>query len=160
MIERYQRRPDLATVGARTLIALLLASQFACISVRGRETRELRNATGHYAQLVRAMDHAGIAALFTPNGELVADNNTPIRSPAQIEAFLRSFSEYRVVSETLSTDTVHIAGDTGRVIGIYRQRVRVPAGDTVAVSGSYIADWLRDSSGIWRIRRMATKSKR
>lgn len=120
--------------------------------------QKIREATAHYADLVLRMDNGGIAALFTSDGEIAADGRDPIRGPANIEAFLQGFRGFHVLAESLTADSIQVDGAVAHVIGKYRQRVRVPSGDTVEVAGSYTADWIRDSSGPWRIRRMATAS--
>jgi len=119
---------------------------------------QLRRATQHYADLVLAMDHAAIAALFTPDGEVAVEGQPPIQGPEAIRKHLESFKDYHVQAETLTADTVAVQGTAGRVTGTYRQRVRLPAGDIVEVSGTYTADWQRDTAGVWRLRRMSTKS--
>ncbi len=47
-----------------------------------------------YARLLRAMDHAGMAALFVPTGRVVNPGETPIVGPAAIDAFLERFADY------------------------------------------------------------------
>jgi hypothetical protein len=143
----------------------LLPLLFACAE-RPADTQavaetELRAATKHYSQLVLAMDSGGIAALFTDDGEISADGQPAIHGPASIRAHLDTFRDYHVLNEYLSADTVAVYGARGRVEGTYRQRVRLPAGDTVEVTGTYTALWVRDRvADAWRIRRMTTTGRK
>ncbi len=151
--------PSLGRSIAKLLPALLLACAAHHPSPLAAQ-QQLREATQHFADLVLAMDHAAIAALFTPDGEMAADDQAPIRGPAAIEAHLESFKDFHVLAESLTTDSITIKGSTGHVTGTYHQRVRIPSGEVVEVSGGYTADWSRDATGAWQIRRMATTSKR
>ena len=114
----------------------------------------------HYAQLIEKMDNAGIAALFTEDGEIVNPGGDPIKGPAAIEAFLKQFSDYHVVSEMLEPQKTQVDGDRAKQEGTFRQRVRGPDGNAREVSGTFTIDWMRDSSGAWRIQRVATAPRR
>ena len=142
---------------------LLLPCLLACSAQREATPlsaqQELRSATQHYADLVLAMDHAGIAALFTRDGEMVADGQPPIQGPAAIQAHLETFKDFYVLAETLTTEEIAVAGKNGHIAGKYHQRVRTPSGSIVEVGGDYTADWVRDRAGTWRLQRMATASK-
>ena len=116
----------------------------------------LATALRRYEQLVIAMDHASIAALFTPDGELGSAGQEPIRGPAAIDAYLAKFGDYKVLDEKIVTTTTEIHGDTAHQLGTYHQRVRVPKGDIVEVGGDIGIDWLRTPDG-WRIHKAWTK---
>jgi uncharacterized protein (TIGR02246 family) len=142
-------------------IVLTLSVLAADCASRGSESAhsaadQLRQATATYADLVAQMDHAAIAALFTPDGELVNQGDPPVRGPEAIEHFLESFSEYHVQANTLTADTVTVHASEGQVDGTYWQRVQLPDGNVVEVHGIYTARWLRGADGTWRIQRMAT----
>jgi uncharacterized protein (TIGR02246 family) len=116
---------------------------------------ELRQATERYAQLVRKMDNAAIAQMFTPDGELVAPGKTPPRGPAEIGQYLDGFKQYQVRSEVMTVDNVLANGLSAHVTGRYDQKVRLPAGNEVEAKGRYEADWNRGDDGVWRLRRLA-----
>jgi len=115
---------------------------------------ELRQATQRYARLVLHMDNAGIAALFTEDGQLVTQGQKPIEGPKEIESFLEKFKQYHVQAESLETQAVTGNADSGQVTGRYHQSVRLPAGNVVDVHGAFTADWVRGSDDVWRMRRM------
>lgn len=117
---------------------------------------EVRGALLRYVHLVQTMDHAGIAAMFTPDGEVVNPGRDPIRGPTAIEAFLRQFDAYHVMNEMMLPRTTVVDGDRATQTGTYRQRVRDPDGKVLDVSGNFTLDWVRDASGVWRIQRAAT----
>lgn len=118
--------------------------------------RDLDAAINHYGRLVKAMASDSIAALYTDDGELGGEGQPTISGPDSIRAFLHRFDEYHVLAATMMVDSSRLAGDTGIQHGRYTQRVRLPAGDTVEVSGRFTAEWVIGSSGKWRIRRMGT----
>lgn len=149
---------------ARRLCTLLAIAVAACASHDAATPRDdaaaLRAATQRYAELVQRMDHAAVAAMFAPGGQIVATGRAPIRGPVAIRKYLESFKDFHVESETMTADSVTVDGAEGYVSGNYRQRVRVPAGDVVEVHGSYTAEWLRGADGVWRIQRIATTAQR
>jgi uncharacterized protein (TIGR02246 family) len=121
---------------------------------------EVRAALVRYAELVQKMDHAGIAAMFAADGEIVNPGQDPIRGPEAIDAFLLKFSDYHVISETMTPEKTTLDGDRATQSGTYRQRVRTPDGQTVEVSGGFDLEWVRDTTGAWRIRRISTSPRR
>ena len=121
---------------------------------------QVRAALQHYAQLIEKMDNAGIAALFTEDGEVVNPGRDPIKGPAAIEAFLKQFSDYHVLSQTMIPQKTQVDGDHAQQEGTFKQRVRGPDGNVIEASGTFTIDWIRDSSGAWRIRRVATTPQR
>jgi uncharacterized protein (TIGR02246 family) len=144
------------------VLCLLLGLALGCAKDGQTEQKseaELRAATRHYAQLVLAMDNVRIAALFTRDGEMSADGQEPVRGQDAIRKFLEGFKAYHVLGESLTADEISVHGPIGEVAGQYHQRVRLPAGKVVEVSGTYTAEWRRDRDGSWRIYRIATTSK-
>jgi uncharacterized protein (TIGR02246 family) len=117
---------------------------------------DVRAALQRYVRLVQKMDHAGIAAMFAPDGEVVNPGRDPIKGRAAIQAFLEQFAGYRVLSETMVPRTTTVDGSRATQTGTYRQRVRGPDGKVIEVSGGFVLDWIRDSSGVWLIQRAAT----
>jgi uncharacterized protein (TIGR02246 family) len=120
---------------------------------------EVRGALLRYVHLVQNMDHAAIAAMFTPDGEVVNPGRDPVRGPAAIEAFLRQFDAYHVMNEMMVPRTTVVDGNHATQTGSYKQRVRDPAGKILDVSGNFTLDWVRDASGAWRIQRAATSPR-
>lgn len=150
---RHVPRPAAAAL----LLLLALAACTADGARREQErARSLDAALTHYGRLVRAMASDSIAGLYTADGELVTEGQPTITGRDAIRAFLHRFDDYRVLAHTLVVDSARIAGDSGIQHGRYAQRVRLPAGDTVEVSGYFTAEWVPGPDGEWRIRRMGT----
>jgi len=151
---------------ARLVLALLalpaLLASAAC-APRARPAapatpeQDVQAALAHYADLVQKMDSPGIAAMFAPDGEIVNPGQTPVHGPAAIEAFLKQFEGFKVLSETMTADTTTVTGASAVQTGSYRQTVRTPDGQTLNVSGGFEAEWIRDAAGVWRLRRLGTK---
>jgi ketosteroid isomerase-like protein len=109
-----------------------------------------------YSELVLAMDHAGIAALFAPEGEIVNRGAPAIHGRSAIDSFLVRFSGYRVLENHTIPAATSVLGDSAVQVGAYEQRVRTPQGDTLVASGSFRAVWQRSPTGGWLILRMST----
>jgi uncharacterized protein (TIGR02246 family) len=116
----------------------------------------VRAALAHYAALARHMDHAGVAAMFAADGEIVNPGQPPIHGPAAIEAFLRGFDAYHVIAYELTPERTVVDGDRATQSGRFRQVVKTPDGSTVRPSGTFTIDWIRPAPGVWRIQRAAT----
>jgi len=145
---------------AHVLVTMLALHAPVPAAARPTPEQDVRAALARYVQLVRKMDHAGIAATFAPDGEIVNPGQDPVRGPAAIEAFLRKFSGYKVLSETMTASTTSVTGANASQTGTYRQTVRTPEGQVLHVSGGFTAEWVRNDAGAWRIRRMATSPSR
>lgn len=150
----------------RTFIAVLALIACAACGSRSKVAstpaapeQEVRAALAHYVDLVRAMDSAGIAAMFAADGEIVNPGQAPVHGPAAIEAFLKQFESYKVLDETMTAATTTVTGVRATQSGTYKQTVRTPDGNTLNVSGGFDAEWIRDR-GAWRLRRLATAPTR
>lgn len=106
--------------------------------------------------MVTAMDHAGIAAMFTPDGELVNPGQTTIKGRDAIERMLVAFAGFQIVENQTTPTSTSTTGNSATQSGTYHQRVRIPSGAIVNVSGTFRAEWRRASNGQWLIQRMET----
>jgi uncharacterized protein (TIGR02246 family) len=120
-------------------------------------TAQLDAATARYAGFVHAMAADSIASMYAPDGEMLGAGMHPIQSPDSIRAFLSSFTNVRVDSQSMSRDAITI-GDTESVVwGTYTQAATVTGQPQVHVSGRFVAEWVRRADGTWKIRRMLTQ---
>lgn len=118
------------------------------------------HALARYSTLVRRMDHAGIAAMFAPDGELWSAGQAPIHGPAAIRAFLEGFAGYHVLANHTEASRTTVDGDSAVQVGTYRQRVRTPEGKVLNVSGGFEAHWVRGPDRAWLIHGMGTTPAR
>jgi len=158
---RLQSPRRSAARAAAPLLACALAATVALGACAASTPRSAAAATvaaafEHYCNFLRAMDHAGMAAMFTADGEIANPGQEPIRGPAAIDAFLSGFSGYRVLSYTSEGVSIVVRGDSAELAGIFHQRVRVPQGNVVEVAGHLAVQWSRDGTRGWLIQRAAT----
>jgi ketosteroid isomerase-like protein/quercetin dioxygenase-like cupin family protein len=109
-----------------------------------------------YSSLVTNMDHSGISALFTSDGEISGPGQPTVRGRAAIDQMLSNFAGYQVVSNETTPTSTTVNGDAATQTGTFRESVRLPTGRVAEVSGNFTAEWQRQASGVWLIRRMAT----
>ena len=121
---------------------------------------QVERALSVYNARVLAMAHDSIAALYTVDGEMGGAGQPPTRGREAIRSRLASFSGYHVLGNRMVADSTRVTADTARQWGSYWQRVRVPAGDTVEVSGTFAATWQRTGKGAWQLRRMIATPRR
>lgn len=137
--------------------ALLLGAAACAAQPKASAEREVETAFRRYCVLLLAMDHAGIAGMFSSDGEIVNAGQAPIRGPAAINAFLAGFSDYHILAYTTDPAQTRVTGDYASLGSIYHERVRLPDGRVVEVSGHLEALWRRSTRGRWYVTRMATR---
>jgi len=152
------RRGTWQTAGSAALLACALLT--ACENPKAAKLRadkaDLEARLQHYSALVLAMDTAGIAAMFAPDGEMVNPNRPPVHGRAAILTFLGTFSDFRVISNVDSLEGTTVDGDTAEQLGTYRQSVRLPDGKLLEAKGRFEIAWVRDRSGTWLFSQVAT----
>jgi uncharacterized protein (TIGR02246 family) len=124
---------------------------------RASDRRAVEFALERYSNLVLVIDHAGIAALFAPDGELVTEGQPAVRGPEAIDKHLATFKDYHVKSNVIRADSTSVFGSRATQIGRYRQRVELPSHETVEVSGRFEARWIKKSDGRWLFERLTAK---
>lgn len=140
----------------KTLIAATALLFGSVVTLQAQDAAAVDATLRQYASMVTAMDHAGIAAMFTPDGEIVNPGQVSIKGREAIDRMLSAFAGFQIIeNETIPTSTT-TTGDSATQTGTYHQRVRIPSGETVNVSGTFRAEWRRASNGQWLIQRMET----
>lgn len=107
-----------------------------------------------YDHLILKLDANGIAELFTPDGKL----GEMARGRDSIRKFLSSFKNIRVISQSSSSTSIYISGDSAIQQGTYRQSDIISGKDTVNVKGEFTATWQWVQHKGWYIRQMSTRS--
>lgn len=147
---------------SRLAAALVLAVLVAAAGCAARppssagDVAAIEAGSREYERLVRRMDHDSIAAMFVADGELANPGAPPLRGRDSIRARLRSFAGFHVEDDRMTSDSIRVVGDRAAQFGSYWQRVRIPGGQTVEVSGRYQFDWVRSPEGVWQLQRIAT----
>ena len=121
---------------------------------------QVKAAMRRYDQLVLSMNAQGIAAMFTPDGEIVNAGKTVARTPASIRAFLDSFDgKVRVEENASSIESVTGTGAAAIMTGTYQQKALMLSDKReIRVQGKFEVEWSRQPDGQWLIRRISTRS--
>jgi hypothetical protein len=138
------------SLGFLLLITFVLMT--SCIDSR-KSKLGVESAMKRYDNLILNLDADSISMSFTPNGNL---GNIAIGRDS-IKKFLSSFKNIRVLSQSSTTSTLDLAGDSAIQKGIYYQTALIAEKDTVKVKGEYTANWQWITGKGWFIRRMITK---
>jgi len=148
----------LARLATRLLFACCLAACAAKPIPSGYELlpeqvsqRDAASALNVYVSALRAQDSHAIAAMFVSNGKLEHVGQGPISGRENIESFLASFVDYKILAHDMtlmasSPATTHVSQS-----GTYVQRVRTPQGQEVTVRGWFLFQWQRQQLGNWLI---------
>jgi uncharacterized protein (TIGR02246 family) len=149
------RTPILSIVGSVFAIALVInsccSSRLTVAESNATDVVVLDSALQHYANFVLHMQSDSIADLFLQDGEVVNPGEEPLKGRETIRDFLKSFTEYKVIAESMHADSTHINGTNATQVGHYYQKVTVPSGKTIEVSGHFKIEWKKDQ-GTWLIR--------
>lgn len=139
----------------RHLFFIILLMHILLLSCTGQQhtSNEIELAMKQYDHLIKKMDTDSIALLYTADGDLgnMAHGRDSIRK------FLDTFKNFKVLSQSSTSDSIKISGDSSFQKGVYHQTVIVAPKDTVTVKGSYTALWLWVAPNGWQIKRMDTK---
>lgn len=142
-----------------TCLLLLSASLVpAAAQAQSRQDSASVNAAlQHYADLTVRMASDSLAALYAPDGILAATGRPPLQGPDSIRAFLETFRDYRVLSDTLLADGLIVWGDTAWQTGVFHQHARLPSGATGFAHGRFLFMWVRGAGGQWRLHWASTR---
>jgi ketosteroid isomerase-like protein len=89
------------------------------------------------------------AALFAPDGALMAPHHEPAYGPKSVERLLHDFGDAGYQDLRLETVRVEAAGDLAMEIGRYTVAIRQPDATLCADRGKYLKTWKR--LGAWLI---------
>lgn len=94
-------------------------------------------------------DAAGMAALYTPDGQLLPTGTDFITGTQAIQSFWQTIMGMGIQEATLETAEVEAHGDTAHEVGRYTLRGE---GGQVLDQGKYIVIWKR-AGGQWKLHR-------
>lgn len=94
-------------------------------------------------------DAAGIARLYTAEGEVLPPNSETVHGTQQLEAFWKQIMTLGLEGIQLKTVEVDVQGDTAIETGRYT--LTLPGGAT-ADHGKYLVVWKNDA-GTWKLHR-------
>ncbi len=114
----------------------------------------VKAALQEYVVELKAMDASALASTFTSDGELLEPNMKALQGRPAIQAFLGSFTGVRVESATMEAESTRVWGSDALQWGTYAQRVVVGDKPPAAYAGRFVAQWSRQPSGKWLIRRL------
>jgi uncharacterized protein (TIGR02246 family) len=93
-------------------------------------------------------DAAGMAALYTADGQLLPTHSDVVSGPRAIQEFWQAVMGMGIKEATLETVELEAHGDTAHEVGRYRL-----SGDAGPLDhGKYIVIWKREG-GQWKLRR-------
>ena len=110
---------------------------------------EIEAANAAFVQGLEQGDAAAMAAVYEPDGRLLAPNTEPQQGSAAIEAFWKTIIDAGVRGALLETQTVDERDDLAVEVGRYTLRTAADGGEIVDV-GKYAVMHRRQPDGSWR----------
>jgi ketosteroid isomerase-like protein len=103
----------------------------------------IRNSTQDFVTAFNTgnFDHA--AALYAPDGAIMAPNHEPAYGPKAVENVLRKLADDGGQELRLETTRVEVSADMAMEMGRYSVGVRQPDGTLLAERGKYVKVWRR-----------------
>jgi uncharacterized protein (TIGR02246 family) len=110
---------------------------------------EIKAANAAFVRGLEQGDAAAMAAVYEPDGRLLAPNTEPQQGSAAIEAFWKTIIDAGVRGALLETQTVDERDDLAVEVGRYTLRTAADGGEIVDV-GKYVVIHRRQPDGSWR----------
>jgi uncharacterized protein (TIGR02246 family) len=132
------------------LVSCALAALVLSGPVCANSTRDAIEAVN--AQFVAAFgqgDSNAVAALYTPNAQLMPEGGDAIKGRAAIQKFMQGVIDSGVASISLTTLEKFGSGSTATEVGVYEMRDKT--GKAVD-HGKYVVLW-RQVNGAWQLHR-------
>lgn len=116
--------------------------------------KDVQAAMKKYDELILRTDAAGIAAMFTPDGELAAPGRTSVRGRDSIQKFLQRYAHIKVLQQQSTTKSIEWHSDTAVQYGTYRQ-TSMMENKPVEVKGMFEARWVTQADGGLLLQKMS-----
>jgi len=123
----------------------------------GAARAEVEGALREYALLQKAADAVRLSAFYTQDGELIEPGMQPLTGPEAIRKFLESFGAVRIETSSMDPEATEVFGDQAFQWGVYAQRVALAGQPPAEYRGRFVAQWSRQATGQWLIRRLLTQ---
>lgn len=164
-------RPNMKNFRSRTvaclcLIAVIFVAGCSLIAKNGvaqtgtapAAEEQISIALSRYRELIVRMEPAAVASAFTEQGAVSHGDQAPVVGREAIRAFMATFSSYKIIEYELKVTSAQVGSNAATQTGTYRQVVTVPAGQTVTVQGTFVAEWELQFGNHWLLRSMHTES--
>jgi uncharacterized protein (TIGR02246 family) len=106
-------------------------------------------ANGNFKTTFKAGDAAGMAALYTENGQLLPPNSDFVTGRPALQTFWQAIMDMGIKEAGLETVEVESHGDTAIEVGKY---TLMGEGGQVLDNGKYIVIW-KQEDGQWKLHR-------
>lgn len=110
---------------------------------------QIRGLTQDFVTSFNTGNYDQVAAMFAPDGVLMAPNHEPSHGPKATERLLRQLADPGFEDLRLETLRVESSGDMAMEVGRYSVAMHQSNGTTVAERGKYLKVWRR--LGTWLI---------
>ena len=145
-------------LGVLAVAAIGVAAQRKPAAGGGDEAAIAKQRTA-YQTAAAAQDAAGIAKLYTSDGEEMPPNAPSVKGRAAIEKYHKDFAtQFMVHGITITSSAVHVEGNWAIEVGTYKQQLMSQKNGSVADDhGKYIAVMKKDGAN-WAIARLIYNS--
>jgi ketosteroid isomerase-like protein len=109
----------------------------------------IRNQSQDFVTSFNTANYDQVAALFAPDGALMAPHHDPAYGPKPVERLLREFGEAGYEDLRFETVRVDSSGDMAVELGRYTVAIRQKDGTILPDRGKYVRAWRR--LGVWLI---------
>ena len=132
------------------IVVLLLGTSCITTQVDQEKIREAIGAVNmEFMNACSQGDAAGVAALYTEDGQVMAPNSDIVTGKEAIQGFFQAFMDMGIKSVKLETVEVESMGETAWEVGNY---TLFGEGEQMMDTGKFIVIW-KQVDGEWRLHR-------
>ncbi|MEO8089489.1 MAG: SgcJ/EcaC family oxidoreductase [Gemmatimonadales bacterium] len=124
----------------------------AATALSPADVARIRTVDSAFAAAANAGDAEAVAAVYAPDGAVLAPNLPPQQGPAAIKAFWGGFFDAYTVRFEVASDTIEGRGDLAYNRGHYRFTAvpKAKSGPGVADEGKFIEILRKQPDGSWK----------
>jgi uncharacterized protein (TIGR02246 family) len=119
------------------------------MGIANKVVSAIRTANGRFMETFKRGDAAGVAALYTANGQLLPIRSEFVTGSEAIRNFWKGAMDMGIKEVKLETLEVEDHGDTAIEVGRYALMIE---GGQLADAGKYVVVW-KNLGGVWKLHR-------
>jgi len=138
--------------GALTMTACAASEPAAPVHDMAADLAAITQVRDGYAAAFKAVDAAGIAALFEADGQMMEAGLPTATGTAAIEAAMKTAFGMMTRGDTIITpEKTDVVGDLAYEVGTFKSTATMTGGEMMTDEGRYLVVLRRQADGSWKL---------